>query len=320
MDCQYVKCGGSFIKKVAEINMEQQSYLSEEMVKYNRIAHDLVAEEYDAKHIEIFNPTEQKRIQATLCDACKYLGKDFGEIKALDFGSGTGNLTKHLLELGLEVTSADVSSVCLAKVDLKFNSIGRLTTLVLNGKDLDGIPDDSFDLVATYSVLHHVPDYLSVIDEFMRVTKPGGIILIDHEVCPSYWLHKNEYLAYLNELGWKFYSDHLYELGLMPEGKGGTLAKLIAFVKNSLMLCAGKMLSNYKHESEQMAMISDGDIHVFINDHIEWNAIRTRLRLYCDVLSDEEYLVCRERAELPPVWNKWCDKVTDMNLIMVRKR
>jgi len=80
------------------------------------------------------------------------------------------------------------------------------------------------------------------------------------------------------------------------------------------------MLSKNIPENKRRLMSPDGDIHVFIEDHIEWDAIRSRLRPHCDFLIDEDYLVCRERSEPPPVWHKWCDKVSDMHLVMARKR
>lgn len=69
-------------------------------------------------------------------------------------------------------------------------------------------------MVATYSVLHHVPDYLKIVDEFVRVLKPGGVIYIDHEVSPSYWEINDTYQSYLEELGGDFGRNHLYELGI----------------------------------------------------------------------------------------------------------
>lgn len=54
-------------------------------------------------------------------------------------------------------------------------------------------------MVATYSVLHHIPDYLGVIKELIRVTKPGGIIYIDHEVNEQYWEKSAVYNEFLKK-------------------------------------------------------------------------------------------------------------------------
>ena len=71
--------------------------------------------------------------------------------------------------------------------------------LKINGYDLSNIDDNHLDLVAVYSVLHHVPDYLKIIEEMIRVSKPGGVLYIDHEVSPSYWNQSKEYKDFLEK-------------------------------------------------------------------------------------------------------------------------
>jgi SAM-dependent methyltransferase len=134
---------------------------------------------YDTRHPEIFNPVEQRRLRGSLGRACD----DAPGTRALDFGCGSGNVTAHLSELGMDVTAADLSPDFLRTVERRF----RVPTLRLNGRDLDGVPDASFDLVAAYSVLHHIPDYLGAVRELARVTAPGGIVYLDHEANDGFW-------------------------------------------------------------------------------------------------------------------------------------
>ena len=293
---------------------------SDELIEYNRRAHDIAAADYDTRHIEIFNPTEQRRIQSLLRDAVDSMNQVERDVKVLDFGAGTGNLTKHLLELGVEVTAADVSAGCIAKIKQKFGNYSTLKTSLVNGKDLTGISDDCFDLVTTYSVLHHVPDYLRIIQEFVRVTKPGGIIIIDHEVCPSYWQYEKNYIDYLGELGGRFVSDHLYELGLNPGSQGGGSATLLPRIMKLFSFNAWKTLIGNMIRPEKREISSDGDIHVFPDDHIEWGAIRSSLELRCNIQKDDDYLVCREESESPAIWSKWYNNVSDMHVIIACKR
>ncbi|MGH7593998.1 MAG: methyltransferase domain-containing protein [Gemmatimonadales bacterium] len=37
--------------------------------------------------------------------------------------------------------------------------------------NLSNVKDRSVDMVATYSVLHHVPDYLGILPELLRVLR-----------------------------------------------------------------------------------------------------------------------------------------------------
>lgn len=263
----------------------------------------MLAPLYEVRHREIYNPTEQRRIHTLLqsllgqlaCQAAPHL---------LDFGAGTGNLTRHLLTLGADVVAADVSDGSLRELQVASARLGRLKTMVLNGRDLVGVDSDSFDMVTTYSVLHHVPDYLAIVDELVRVARPGGFIYIDHEVCPSYWQADAGYTAYLQDLA------------RSPQCAAGAflsaMSKLLTrrgwrYIWAKLRLCG-------------VPIPDDGDIHVHKDDHIDWSAIRGCLEPLCEIVAQEDYLVCREHEDPPPVWLRWRDRCADMRLIVARKR
>ena len=73
-------------------------------------------------------------------------------------------------------------------------------TLKLNGIDLSNIADDSCDIVMAYSVLHHIPNYIDILVEFVRVLKPGGILFIDHESSSNVWTSDSVRSAFLQEM------------------------------------------------------------------------------------------------------------------------
>lgn len=274
------------------------------LIRQNRELHDIIAPLYEMRHKEIFNPTEQRRINNLLKSllsetTCQLVPR------VLDFGAGTGNLTRQLLKFGAYVVAADVSEGILSELRLLTGRQSRLETMVLNGRDLAGLNSDSFDMVATYSVLHHVPNYLAIVDEFVRVVKPGGIIYIDHEVCPSFWEDNAEYQRYCQELAeiHKTWSDSFLR----------RLLKLL-IRKGSLRY----ILATLRQRSKQI--IDDGDIHVHKNDHIDWTMIREHLEHFCEIVAEEDYLVCREHQETPSVWSLWRDRCVDMRLFVARKK
>jgi ubiquinone/menaquinone biosynthesis C-methylase UbiE len=276
-----------------------------DQITHNSRVHDIIAPLYEARHGEIFNQTEQRRIHDLLeyTVSCIQTGAEVPRV--LDFGAGTGNLTRHLLSLGAEVVAADVSAGCLRELKLLSNRAEQLELSLLNGSDLSQFADESFDMVATYSVLHHVPDYLAIVNEFVRVVKPGGIVYIDHEVCPAYWERRPEYLAYCREVA---------ELQSVPPE---TLVQrlLHIFRQNGW----------WRHLSSTLRVrwnrVSDeGDIHVHSDDHIEWPRIRNLLEPVCGILREQDYLVCRERAIPPPAWEKWSGLCVDMRLLIAGKR
>jgi ubiquinone/menaquinone biosynthesis C-methylase UbiE len=273
-------------------------------VRYNKDVHDLLAPLYEGRHGEIFNPTEQRRIHELLQSLLgKYSGQDTPRV--LDFGAGTGNLTKQFLKLGSTVVAADVSEGCLGELRVLTGRQTRLETMTLNGRDLAGVNSDSFNIVAAYSVLHHVPDYLAILDEFVRVVKPGGIIYIDHEVCPLYWDDNAEYLAYCLELA-EFQK-------VQPENVLRRLLRLLTRRGGVRHILATLRLRGNQ-------VVDDGDIHVYKHDHIEWSAIRERLEPFCKIVTEEDYLVCRELKDPPHVWSRWSDRCVDMRYLVARKK
>jgi ubiquinone/menaquinone biosynthesis C-methylase UbiE len=278
--------------------------ITDKLIEHNREMHDALASLYERRHDEIFNPTEQRRIRDLLRSL---LVKNFNKSipRVLDFGAGTGNLTKQLLKFGAAVVAADVSEGILMEMRVLTGRQNRLGTMVLNGRDLTGVDSDSFDMVATYSVLHHVPDYLAIVDEFIRVVKPGGIIYIDHEVCPSFWKDNAEYQQYCHELA-EFYKSR-------PDGILKRLMKLL-----TRKGCLRYVLATLKLRGNRI--VDDGDIHVYEDDHIEWSTIRQRLEPFCEIMGEKDYLVCREQQESPFVWSRWRDRCVDMRFLVARKK
>ncbi|MFH1883926.1 MAG: class I SAM-dependent methyltransferase [Planctomycetota bacterium] len=271
-------------------------------VQHNKRAHDSVASSYERIHTEIYNPTEQARIARVLEDAISHITTLAEFLMVLDFGAGTGNLTRHLLNLGTKVVAADVSLKGLISVKETFSKTGRLEIAELNGVDLSNFEDSSFDMVATYSVLHHVLDYLGIVKEFVRVVKPGGVIYIDHESAPCFWLESSD--------DFKVYRKELQNVYGMP-----FVGRLARKLKNLFSYHAWRRLVN----SKLLGLCAEGDIHVFKDDHIEWNRVEELLLKQCVVLKSEDYLVCREVNRTPPLHEKHRAKCVDMHFVICRK-
>ena len=98
------------------------------------------------------------------------------EMKLLDVASGTGLMVKAALELGVNasnVIGVDPSTGMLAE-NRKRNPV---TLLEGTGEALP-CADASFDFVCMGYALRHVEDLGKLFDEFKRVLKPDGQILI----------------------------------------------------------------------------------------------------------------------------------------------
>ena len=122
---------------------------------------------YDRNHFEIFHPWEQQRLlrQLTRFQGCR---------KALDVGSGTGNVvtkTKATFRVATDLSP---------EMMLQLRDKDRFVRLVAATAESLPFADGEFDLVTTYSTLHHFADW-SALAEMRRVIRPGGTLLLDHE-------------------------------------------------------------------------------------------------------------------------------------------
>ena len=264
-------------------------------VEINIRAHNKIAGKYASLHGEIYNQHEQSRLHSSLKQAMSFVqSADANVCKyALDLGCGAGNLTDHLVALGAKVIAADVSPNFLTQIRQRYPE-SAVTTLQLNGANLSGISDASIDVVAIYSVLHHVPDYLGIIEESMRVLKPGGILYIDHEVPDEYWYEIPVLRRFYNEA--QSFGFHRFK-------KFFRLSNYVEFIIRKLYN------SRYRQE---------GDIHVFWDDHIEWKKIAEYVGKYGELLIQRDYLLYRYGYKRD-VYEAYKDSLFDMRLGMYRK-
>jgi ubiquinone/menaquinone biosynthesis C-methylase UbiE len=262
-------------------------------VVWNIEAHDRIAKKYEAIHYEIYNEVEQRRLNQALQDSIGLLRTESSPPVAMDYGCGAGNLTRKLVGAGCNVIASDVSIEFLKLVQAKSDP-SRVTTLQLNGDDLREMPSASVDLVATYSVLHHVPDYLKIVAEFCRIIKPGGIVFIDHEKTADYWLRVSEYSRIYREMTPVHRRFHKYF-----------------------------RLANYKtwfiRRFLNRRYSPEGDIHVYSDDHIDWPAIdKNVVNSGFEILRAEEYLLFRGDFDTEK-HRQFAADYRDMRLLVARK-
>lgn len=268
--------------------------MSKTQLEHNIAAHNKIAKHYEIIHGEIYNKQEQSRLREKLSFAIQHIHST-DSILALDFGCGAGNLTKHLTDLGCNVIAADVSKGFLDLV-MSRSYLKTVKPFHLNGIDLSGIETESVHMIAMYSVLHHIPDYLSLMKDFVRVLKKGGIIYIDHESSPFVWDHSDQYESFTKEMK-----------------KNSAIEWKKYFIVTNYIDRLIRVFINPKYQRE-------GDIHVFRDDHIEWNKIQAELASNgVDSVFEEDYLVFR-RSYDKTTYEFWKNKVQDMHLFIGRKR
>jgi ubiquinone/menaquinone biosynthesis C-methylase UbiE len=98
----------------------------------------------------------------------------------LEFGAGTGWLSRFLTQLGCRVILLDVSPTALQiarELYEKQPPIGDRPApqfLQFDGRHID-LPDASVERIICFDAFHHAPNPDDVLREFGRVLKPGGI-------------------------------------------------------------------------------------------------------------------------------------------------
>lgn len=127
--------------------------------------------------------------------------------RVLDVGVGTG-LSLSAYKRTTEIVGVDISEPMLRKAlarkhEFKLDNV--LSIAVMDAKHL-ALADNSFDAVVAQYVVTAVPDPEGTLDDFIRVLKPGGeLILVNHigaESGPRKWFELG-FAPIARKLGWR---------------------------------------------------------------------------------------------------------------------
>ena len=92
----------------------------------------------------------------------------------LEIGIGLGADHQLFAEAGARLTGIDLTERAIDHVRRRFDAFGLQSDLrVINAERLP-FPEQSFDLVYSWGVLHHTPDTMRAVSETRRVLRPGG--------------------------------------------------------------------------------------------------------------------------------------------------
>lgn len=100
--------------------------------------------------------------------------------KVLEIGAGTGRYSIALAKEGMDVTAVELVEKNLEVLKAHSMGIDNIRSLQGDATRLEKLADDSFDVTLVFGPLYHLYETDEVnkaIDEAIRVTKPGGVIL-----------------------------------------------------------------------------------------------------------------------------------------------
>lgn len=98
--------------------------------------------------------------------------------RVLEVGVGMGADYLEWLKAGAQVTGVDLSSASLEWAKRRSELAGYTPDLRVCDAEHLPFPDNTFDIVYSYGVMHHSPDTPQCIGEARRVLKPGGALRI----------------------------------------------------------------------------------------------------------------------------------------------
>jgi phosphatidylethanolamine/phosphatidyl-N-methylethanolamine N-methyltransferase len=156
---------------------------------------------YDAVFGKVFAPGRAAAIEA----AETHCGVHGGRI--LEVGVGTGISLPAYRNIN-RITGVDISKPMLRQAAERVAAHGLKNVEALSVMDAAGLalPDESFDVVVAQFVITAVPDPEGTLDEFVRVVKRDGeIILVNHigaEGGPR-WLFEQCFSPVARRLGWR---------------------------------------------------------------------------------------------------------------------
>ena len=121
----------------------------------------------------------------------------------LEVGAGTGRYSVTLAKEGLRVTAVELIEHNLDVLRSKLDGTEPISAMQGNALDLSALPDDGFDLTMLLGPMYHLytkEDKLRALREAVRVTKPGGKLLV------AYCMNEPTVVMYV------FGLNHLHEV------------------------------------------------------------------------------------------------------------
>jgi ubiquinone/menaquinone biosynthesis C-methylase UbiE len=111
--------------------------------------------------------------QLTFGEFPKFKGK-----KTLEIGVGLGSDHQQLAEAGAILSGIDLTERAISHTKRRFELFGLKSELQTADAENIPFPDETFDAVYTWGVIHHSPNTQQAANEIYRILKPGGFAKI----------------------------------------------------------------------------------------------------------------------------------------------
>jgi SAM-dependent methyltransferase len=155
-------------------------------------------ESFDVHDYQQWRTSELQRHLKTHFDLSSLRDKD-----VLDFGCGYGDMCFIVANLGVKsIAGTELDRDCIEEAERRgqeFQGPVRPVFHLSSSASEIGLPDSSIDVILCFDVLEHVMDYRPILNEWKRVLRPGGRVLIWWVPWLNPWAH---HLATLIPIPW----------------------------------------------------------------------------------------------------------------------
>lgn len=121
----------------------------------------------------------------------EYLGDD-KNAKILELGAATGRYSIALADMGYRVTAVELVEHNLKVLKSKIKQEHRIVAEQGNAMDLSRYEDASFDMTLVLGPMYHLynlEDKKKVMEEAVRVTKKGGVVMVAYCMNEAVMIH-----------------------------------------------------------------------------------------------------------------------------------
>jgi len=135
---------------------------------------------------------------------------------ALDFGCGVGRLTQAGCRYFDKVIGVDIAETMVDLAQKNNRWKDKCSYIVVKNNNLNLFPDNTFNFIISLLTLQHMkPEYSEkYLSEFIRILKPGGVIIFNHPSEIERYHHRISelFIKYVNKILNIFFHKPIMEM------------------------------------------------------------------------------------------------------------